>query len=168
MKEKKVCDSALINQVRPIFPSELNSNKSVFGGHVMALLDRAALVVAERHTERTCVTASVDAMHFLAPGREGEFLVIDAACNRTWNSSCEVGLKVRAENPKTGESKHVVSAYYTFVAVDENGKPIPINPIAPDSRDEKRRYEEADLRRKNRVKHANELKKFRDEYEKNV
>lgn len=164
MEKKKVKDSALYEQVFPVFPGELNSNKTVFGGHVMALLDRAALVVAERHTERTCVTASVDAMHFLSPAHEGEFLIIDAACNRAWHTSLEIGLRVRAQNPKTQTITHVVSAYYTFVAVDSSGKPIPVAQLEAVTKDEKRRYEEAQMRRENRVKHAKELKKFREEY----
>ena len=130
----------------------MNANDTVFGGYVMALLDRVALVVAERHCGRTCVTASVDAMHFLAPAHRGDNLVICAAINRTWSSSMEIGLKVKAANPKEKKDGHIVSAYYTFVAVDANGKPIPVPEIELVTKDEKRRYEEAQLRRDNRMK----------------
>ncbi|MDN3507323.1 MAG: acyl-CoA thioesterase [Simkaniaceae bacterium] len=164
MDKKKVSESALVDQVHPVFPLNMNANDTVFGGFVMALLDQVALVVAERHSERTCVTASVDAMHFLAPAHRGDNLIICAAINRTWNSSMEIGLKVEAQNPKSRKNIHIVSAYYTFVAIDSNGKPIPVSELALSTQAEKRRFEEAQLRRTNRVKQAAELKKIRDSY----
>ena len=164
MDKKKVSDSAVVDQVHPVFPANMNANETVFGGYVMALLDQIALVVAERHSERTCVTASVDAMHFLAPAHRGDNLIICAAINRTWSSSMEIGLKVEAMNPKSKKDVHIVSAYYTFVAIDSNGKPIPVPPLALLTQAEKRRFEEAELRRKNRTRQASELKKIRDSY----
>ena len=165
MKGKNPKDSAVSDQIFPIFPNDLNSNDTVFGGHVMALLDRLSLVVAERHSERTCVTVSVDAMHFLAPAVKGDNLVIHACVNKSWSSSMEIGLKVCARNPRLGKKKHIVSAYYTFVAVDANGKPIPVPEIIPETKCEKRRFEEAEIRRKNRMKQAEELKAFRKQYD---
>ncbi len=127
----------------------------------MSILDRLALVVAERHSERACATVAVDALHFLAPAFLGEVLIFKASLNRAWNTSMEVGLKVMAENVVTRERRHVISAYFTFVALDENHKPAPIPAAIPETPLEKRRFEEADIRKKNRIAHSEAKKEWR-------
>lgn len=149
---KAPSDSAIEENVYKVFPNDLNSKYTVFGGLVMGLCDRTALIVAERHSGMACVTAAVDSLNFVAPARSGETLVIKAAPNRAWRSSMEIGVRVAAENSHSGESRHVVSAYFTFVALGENGQPITVPAITPKTRVEKRRYKEADRRRKQRLK----------------
>src|SRR5689334_3860485 len=133
LKPKKVSDSAVNEHIYKVFPNDLNSYDTVFGGLVMAILDRVALVVAERHTGRTCVTASVDSMHFLAPAKRGDILIFKGAVNKVWRSSMEIGLKVVTQHLTTGEIKHILSAYFTFVAIDELGLPVEIAPILPET-----------------------------------
>ena len=144
---KTVASSAVENHVYKVFPNDLNSNGSVFGGLVMSILDRITLIVAERHSGQICVTASVDALHFLHPAKMGDILLCHAAINRTWTSSMEVGVKVMTEHFRTREQKHLVSAYFTYVALDENNKPTQVPSVIAETAIEKRRYEEAGRRR---------------------
>lgn len=143
--------SAIDQNVHKVFPNDLNSKYTVFGGLVMSLCDRTALIVAERHAECQCVTAAVDSLNFVAPARAGDTLVIRASVNRAWRSSMEIGVHVSAEHSHTGESRHVVSAYLTFVAIDDSGAPQSVPAVEPETDDEKRRYEDAASRRAQRI-----------------
>ncbi|MDH3686195.1 MAG: acyl-CoA thioesterase [Myxococcales bacterium] len=144
-------DSAIEQNVYKVFPNDLNSEYTVFGGVVMGLCDRTALIVAERHSGSACVTAAVDSLQFLAPARAGDTLVVQAAVNRTWNSSMEIGVRVVAEDTHRRERRHVVSAYLTFVALDDAGHPKPVPALLPQTDDERRRHREAEQRRDARL-----------------
>jgi acyl-CoA hydrolase len=149
---KTTSESAIEQNVYKVFPNDLNSKYTVFGGLVMSLCDRVALIVAERHSGRPSVTAAVDSLNFLAPARAGDTLVIKAAVNRTWHSSMEIGVHVAAEDTHRHETRHVVSAYLTFVALDDDGKPHSVPPILPQTETELRRFEEAGERRQQRLR----------------
>ena len=149
---KAPSESAIEQNVYKVFPNDLNSKHTVFGGLVMGLCDRTALIVAERHSGAPCVTAAVDSLNFVAPARSGDTLVIKASPNNAWRSSMEIGVRVAAENSHTGESRHVVSAYFTFVALSEDGKPLAVPAIDPKTRVEKRRFDDAGRRREQRLK----------------
>ena len=148
---KPPAESAVDQNVYKVFPNDLNSKYTVFGGLVMGLCDRTALIVAERHSGSVCVTAAVDSLNFLAPARAGDTLIIKAAVNCSWRSSMEIGVHVAAEDSHSGESRHVVSAYLTFVALDRHGKPTNVPPVLPATDTEKRRYREAEKRRRMRL-----------------
>ena len=158
---KPVKASAVDNHTYKVFPNDLNSYGTAFGGMIMGICDRTALVVAERHSKKTCVTASVDSMHFLKPAGQGDILLFSAAINRAWTTSMEIGVKVVAEHYLTGERRHILSAYFTFIALDENKQPTTVPPVIAETLIEKQRFEEANLRRERRKNEAEERKSQR-------
>jgi len=158
---RSVSFSAVREQVYMIFPNDLNSNETVFGGLIMAHMDRYAAVVADRHAAGVCVTASVDAVHFMAPARKGDVLVFAVSVNRAWNTSMEVGVRVEAECIGQTDRRHILSAYLTFVAVDTQGKPRAVPTLLAETDTERRRFEEAQFRRNARLKHAEDIKALR-------
>lgn len=157
---KKVSVSAIEGSIYKVFPNDLNAHGTAFGGMVMAKCDRLSLVVAERHSGCVCVTASVDSIHFLAPANENDTLIFKASINKAWNSSMEIGIKVEAENSYTSAKKHILSAYFTFVALDENNKVTRVPPVLTENKIQERRYQQADIRRAARLKTIEDLKKF--------
>ncbi len=151
LEGKRVKESAIHDQVSVVYPNDLNANGTLFGGRVLEICDRLAGVVAKRHAGRVCVTLSVDSVRFHAPAKHGDILVFQASVNRVWSTSMEIGLKVSVEALKTVARKHIVSAYFTFVAVDDDMKPVKIAPLLPETEEEKRRYAQADERRRLRL-----------------
>lgn len=138
-----------------VLPQHANSMNTVFGGVLTSWVDMAAAISAYRHTNKPVVTASMDAVHFVAPVKVGWVVTIKARVNQVWNSSCEIGVKIDAENPVSDERFHTASAYVTMVALDSHKNPIKIPPVVHDDEDGKRRQEAAELRRRSRL----ELKK---------
>src|SRR5580692_12260666 len=121
---KRVSESAIHDQTSIVFPNDLNSLGTLFGGRVLEQADLVAAVVAHRHAGRVCVTLGVDSVRFLAPARHGDILIFQAAVNRVWRTSMEVGVKVLVEDFRTMTRRHIFSAYFTFVAVDDQLNPI--------------------------------------------
>ncbi len=152
-----------VTMTEMVLPQHTNALGSVFGGTVMSWVDIAAATCAMRHCAKQVVTASVDAMHFLAPVRLGWVVTIQASVNYVGGTSCEIGVKVISENPISGERFHTASAYLTFVALDSHGKPTTIPGIILQSDEEKRRHASARLRRESRLKLKTELQARRDD-----
>lgn len=117
----------------------------------MSWIDIAAAIAAQRHSNLEVVTASIDSLSFIAPVYKGWVVNLKAAVNFVARTSMEVGVRVDAENPRTGEHFHTASAYLTFVAIGKDGKPVSVSPITPESREEKRRFSEAIKRREARL-----------------
>jgi acyl-CoA hydrolase len=132
-------------------PNDTNALGTMLGGRVMHLVDLAGGLTAMRHARRPVVTASIDHMNFLHPVHVGQLVVLRSSVNRVFRTSMEVGVTVMVEDMTTGERKHTSSAYLTFVALGEKGEPVEIPPVIPETRDEKRRYEEAGQRREYRL-----------------
>ena len=141
--------------------TDTNNAGFVHGGTVLKLADEVAGIAAARHCGCRVVTGGLDRVTFLNPIDLGEVVTLSASVNAAWRTSMEVGVRVDSENPITGERTHTSTAYTTFVALDDNGRPTPVAPVLPETPDEKRRYEEARKRRESRMKLAEELKKSR-------
>jgi len=150
MKGKPVRDSAVMMAV-VMNPEDANPAGNVHGGVVMKYVDTAAGVAAIRHARKIAVTASIDRLDFHHPVYIGNLLVLKASVNMVGKTSIEVGVRVEAENPLTGEVRHTASAYLTFVAIDEQGKPSPVPPLICETEDEQRRNCEALVRRQARL-----------------
>ncbi len=136
-----------VHMTELVLPSHTNALDSVFGGVIMSWIDIAAAISAQRHCGQAVVTASIDDLHFVAPVYKGWVVNLKACVNFVSRTSMEVGVRVDAENPRTGETFHTASAYVTFVGLDSHGKPTPVPPVLPETVDEKRRFEQAKLRR---------------------
>jgi acyl-CoA hydrolase len=150
-KGKKVKDS-ILTMTELVLPNHTNQVGSLLGGQLMLWIDLCAAMCAAKHNNRVCVTASVDKINFLYPAKVGDAVTIMASVNRVFNTSLEVGVTVFADSFKKGTRIHTNSAYLTFVAVDENGKPVKAVPVIPESKEEKRRFDEALSRRNIRLK----------------
>lgn len=147
--------------VRWMSIGDANSAGFVHGGSVMRLVDEAAGLAAIKHSGRRVVTAGMDRMTFLTPVFVGELLRCSASVNAVWRTSMEVGVRVEAENPYTGEMRHTSTAYLTMVAL-EDGKPIEAPELIAETDDELRRQREAELRRANRLAERDQIRGDRD------
>ncbi len=134
-----------------VLPNDTNNLDNLLGGRLMHWIDMAAAAAARRHARRIAVTASMDSLAFLHPVHRGEQVVLKASVNRAFGSSMEVGVKVFSEDTATGELFHTASAYLTFVAIGDDGRPKPVPSISPASNDEKRRFADAGERRDKRL-----------------
>jgi acyl-CoA hydrolase len=149
-KAKKV-SASIVTMTELVLPNHTNQLGNLLGGQLMHWIDICAALSAAKHSQRICVTASVDRIDFHHPIRLGNAVTILASVNRTFKTSMEVGVKVFAENFAEGTHIHTNSAYLTFVGVDENTRPVATIEIVPETEDEKRRFEAALQRRKTRL-----------------
>jgi len=148
---KKVSDSQII-MTELVLPNHTNQLGNLLGGQLMHWIDICAALSAAKHNNRICVTASVDTISFHHPVKLGDAVTLTASVNRVFKTSMEIGVKVYAQNFREGTKIHTNTAYLTFVGVDGNGKPVKAAKAVPETDEEKRRYDEALLRRENRLK----------------
>lgn len=134
-----------------MMPQHANNLGHVFGGVVLAMMDKAAAVAAIRHARMTCVTASIDRVDFREPIHVGDLVVMKASVNYVGRSSMEVGVRVEAEDMLSGRRRHTNSCYLTFVAVDRDGRPAEVAGLLPETPDEIRRFHAAAARRQRRL-----------------
>ena len=130
-----------------VLPSETNPIGNMFGGELLARMDRAAGIAARRHSRRVVVTASVNHVAFNKMIPLGSVVTVEAKVSRAFKSSMEVFMDVWIEDRESGMRSKANEAIYTFLAVDEMGSPVPIPPLKPETELEKERYEAA-LRRR--------------------
>ena len=135
-----------------ILPNDTNTLGNLLGGRLMHFIDLVGAMAAYRHSRTHVVTASMDHIDFIAPVHVGDLLILKSSLNRAFNTSMEVGVKVWVENTIAGTHRHVASAYLTFVAVDSQGRRVPVAGLEPLTEDDKRRFEDAGRRRELRQK----------------
>ncbi len=156
---KKTVKESQVIMTEMVLPQDTNAIGTIFGGKVMSLIDIAAAMAAGKHARSVVVTASIDALNFVAPVKLGEYVHIKASVNYAGRTSMEVGVRVDKENPLTGEMKHTASAYLTFVALDSDGKARQVPELVAESPEELRRMDSAKKRRASRIQLAADLKR---------
>jgi acyl-CoA hydrolase len=142
---------------------DANTAGNVHGGTLMKMVDEVAGVAAVRHCGTRVVTVALDRMTFTQPVYVGQLVTVKATVNAAWRTSMEVGVRVESENVRTGEVTHTSTAYVTMVALTDDGEPMPVPDVQPTTDDETRRQREAQLRRDNRLRERDEIKRGRGE-----
>ena len=158
MAKPKTPSGSEITMTELVLPSHTNALGTIFGGVVMSWIDIAGASAAMKHARSVVVTASIDALNFVAPIRLGALVTLKARVNAVHRSSMEVGVRVDSENPLTGESCHNATAYLTFVALDSDRKPTPVHSLSLVTAEDQRRAHEALKRREFRQKLRDSLK----------
>lgn len=157
MKEKTP-EKSFAQMTELVLPNDTNTLGNLMGGRLLHWMDIVSAISAAKHCNRVVVTASVDFVDFKSPIGLGEIVLLEAKVTRAFNTSMEVRIEVWAENMQSGDKRYCNSAYYTFVAVDQSGRPIPVHKIHPQSEDENEMYEGAIRRRELRLVQAGRMK----------
>ena len=150
--EGKTVKETSVWMARFMTPMDVNNAGNVHGGVIMKLIDEAAAIVAIRHARSNVVTASVDRLDFVSPVYVGDLVTFKASLNLAGRTSMDVGVRVESENLITVEIRHTATAYLTYVALDEDGKPTGVPPLLLETPEEIRRNREAQARRALRIK----------------
>jgi len=137
-----------------VLPGDGNPLGTAFGGRIAQWIDVAAAIACQRHCRQRVVTASMDDLHFLKPIRVGMIVELRAQVNATFRTSMESGVRIESENPLTGERAHVCTAYLTFVAQDEKGRPVPVPALVLETEEDRRHEQDAKRRRAVRLERA--------------
>ena len=150
MKAKTPNQSTTVTS-RIMMPTDANVLGTVFGGTILKLIDEAAAMAAFKHARKNVVTASIDRMDFHSPVHVGDMIRLIGTVNFVHKTSMEVGVRVESEQMLTGRVTHTGTCYLTFVCLDANDHPTEVPALNPESTDEKRRWSEAEERRKMRL-----------------
>ena len=147
MPSSKPVSNSYCKMTEIVLPNDTNGLGNMMGGRLLHLMDKCAAISAQRHANRVCVTASVDNVEFQSAIEEGEVVVIESHINRAFRTSMEVELNVWAENPLQETERKCNRAFYTYVALDEDGSPVPVPDVDPQTEREHERYDAAAKRR---------------------
>lgn len=150
-KKKKTPKESLVTKTELVLPNDTNTLNNLMGGRLMHWMDVVSAIAAQKHSNRIVVTASVDNVSFRQPIRLGNVVMLVAKVTRAFNSSMEVHIQVSAEDVPSGKGFESNEAFYTFVAVDQSGRPIDVPDLMPETEEEKLLYEGALRRRQMRL-----------------
>jgi acyl-CoA hydrolase len=143
-----------VEMTQIVMPTHTNgAGGMMFGGVIMQWIDVCAGVAAMRHAGGAVVTASIDRLDFLHPIRVGDVVILQAQVNYAFRTSMEVGCRVEVEDPRTRDRRYTTKAYLTFVAVDDGGEPREVPPLEPETDLDRRRMNDAEARRADRLAH---------------
>lgn len=162
--EGKPSSNSLAVKTSHVLPPDTNAHGTLFGGKLMAHIDDVAAIAAIRHARKPVVTASTDSVDFLEPVKEGDSICIEAFVTWTHQTSMEVFVKAVTEELLTGARKVCATAFMTFVAVDENGRPVSVPPVYPETELEKHLYKGAPLRAKRRKERRRDSKEYASKF----
>lgn len=151
--EARTCKETRVVRTGRIFPNDVNNHNTLFGGKLISDIDIVASISAARHSRKECVTASIDSVDFLSPITPQDSVCIETFVTGTGTSSMEIFVKVIAENLINGDRKIAVTAFLTFVALDENGKPSRVPKIIAETEEEKKLFETGKERSDKRKEH---------------
>jgi len=149
---KKTVSASRVRMNELVMPNDTNPLGNLMGGRLMQWMDVCSAISAQRHCNRNVVTVAADSIEFKNAIKLGEVVVIEGEVTRTFTSSMEIAMEVWAENLRTGERRLCTTSFYTFVAVDADGKTVPVPEIIPETEFEEERYEQAAKRREMRLK----------------
>ncbi len=158
MPKPKLASESITVMTEMVLPNDTNTLHNLMGGRLLHFMDIAAAIAAQKHSNRIVVTASVDNVSFAEPIKLGNIVTMKAQVTRAFNSSMEVFIDVWAEDIPAGVRVSTNSAFYTFVAVDQSGRPIEVPGIIPETDDEKNRFDGALRRRQLRLVLAGRMK----------
>jgi len=158
--EARTCNESRVVRTSRIFPNDVNNHNTMFGGRLMSDMDMIASISAVRHSRKECVTASTDSVDFLSPITPKESVCFESFVTWTGTSSIEVFVKIIAENLLTGDRKIAATAFLTFVALDEGGKPTPVPKVIPETEEEKKLFETGKERAEKRKEHRKSSKEL--------
>ena len=150
----KTPSESYVTVTRIMLPMDANAMGNVFGGRILSLIEEAAWLAALKHARCNLVTASIDRMDFLAPAYIGDMLRLEASVNYVHKTSMELGVRVEAENPLTGEVRHAGTCFLIYVGLGKDRKPMILPALVPETEEEKRRWREGEERHKERLQKA--------------
>jgi len=149
---KKSPRESIVEMTELVLPNDTNLLGNLLGGRLMHLVDVAGAMAAQRHCNRTVVTACIDSVEFKHPVKQGQMIMLKARVTWVGRTSMEVLVEVYSEDFLTGERKFTNRAYLTFVAVDQNGKPVEVNGLLLETEEDRKEYEAAEKRRCERLR----------------
>lgn len=134
--DTKTCKESRVIRTGRVFPNDVNNHYTLFGGKLMSDMDMIASISAQRHSRRECVTASTDSVDFLSPITPDDSVCFESFVTWTGSTSMEIFVKIIAENLKSGDRKIAATAFLTFVALDDQGKPAKVPSVVPETEEE--------------------------------
>lgn len=158
--EAKACSESRVVKTNRVFPNDVNDHNTLFGGKLMSDIDMTASISATRHCRRSVVTASTDSVDFLAPVRPDDSVCLESYVSWTGTSSMEVFVKITAEDLLSGERLIAATAFLTFVALGDDGRPCAVPRVVPESVEEHKLNETGELRAQHRKEHRRQSREL--------